>query len=246
MKKISIIIPTLNSAGTIERCVKSLNGLYKTDVELLFIDGGSTDGTVNLIKEIIHEEIFSRVIILPGSGIYSAMNEGVRQASGQYLMFLGSDDEIIPEQLNLIALKEFNSAYLIVASVKSVNKFGVEVIYRYTKEQTFVRFSRGRLRTPHHQAVIYNKKYFQKFGDFDERYRICADAEHLLRSRQSTNQIAYVNAVISKFYCGGVSSNFLEVWGENLIMSSKDKSINRGIFLMDSVFTAIRYISSKS
>ena len=96
MPKVSIIIPTLNSQGTIEDCINSLKQLQDLDIEILVKDGGSSDSTVDLVQRAKADFGCQFVIIeRPDEGIYDAMNQAIDEATGDYLYFLGSDDAVL-------------------------------------------------------------------------------------------------------------------------------------------------------
>lgn len=88
--RISIITVSYNSAGTIERTIKSVIQQDYGDVEYIVIDGGSTDGTVDVIRK--YEKKIFFWLSEPDEGIYDAMNKGIRRATGEIIAFLNSDD----------------------------------------------------------------------------------------------------------------------------------------------------------
>jgi glycosyltransferase involved in cell wall biosynthesis len=96
MPLFSIILPTYNCNATILACLESVANQTFTDFELLIIDGSSTDQTVLSIETYLTTSSLNCVLISEkDSGIYDAMNKGARLAKGQWLYFLGGDDELI-------------------------------------------------------------------------------------------------------------------------------------------------------
>src|SRR5215216_6167566 len=92
---LSIIIPTYNSEKTLSCCLQSvLNQTFK-DFEILIIDGLSSDNTINVIKGYNNSKI--RVYSEKDKGIYDAMNKGIEKSAGEWLYFLGSDDQFFNE-----------------------------------------------------------------------------------------------------------------------------------------------------
>lgn len=95
-KKISVIVPVYNSIDCLERCVKSICAQTYSDLEILLIDDGSTDGTDKLCDRLAQEDCRIRTYHKENGGASSARNVGIRLASGEYLGFVDSDDYIEP------------------------------------------------------------------------------------------------------------------------------------------------------
>ena len=88
--KISIIIATFNAELRLSRCLDSIISQKTEEIELLIIDGGSVDGTLKLIDS--YKGCIDFVLTEKDNGIYDAWNKGIRQAKGEWIMFLGADD----------------------------------------------------------------------------------------------------------------------------------------------------------
>lgn len=99
---LSIITPTLNAAAYVRACVESSLDQVG-DFEHIFVDGGSTDGTLEIIES--HKSSRIKTIIENGSGIYSAQNAGIKYCSGKWLYFIGADDALVEE--SIIGLIDF-------------------------------------------------------------------------------------------------------------------------------------------
>lgn len=99
MTSLSVIVPTYNSEETIERCLTSLLSQTYQDFEICIIDGNSIDRTLSIIShyQVLFKSI--RVISEPDGGTYDAMNKGIDIAQGNWLYFLGSDDEIADKEV---------------------------------------------------------------------------------------------------------------------------------------------------
>lgn len=94
---LSIITVTKDCASTLEKTIKSVRAVKSTEVEYIIIDGVSTDGTLELIAN--YETVVDTLISEPDTGIYNAMNKGVRNATGDYILFMNGDDELLPDGL---------------------------------------------------------------------------------------------------------------------------------------------------
>lgn len=95
--KVSIITVALNSAKYIEDCIQSVLSQTYNNIEYIVVDGGSTDGTAEIIKQ--YEDRISRWISEPDKGIYDAMNKGIALATGDIIGILHSDDLYIDEHV---------------------------------------------------------------------------------------------------------------------------------------------------
>ena len=88
--KISIITVCFNSSKTIEETIQTVAGQTYSDIEYIVIDGGSTDDTLSILKN--YTNIIDIMVSEPDDGLYDAMNKGIAISSGEYIMFLNSDD----------------------------------------------------------------------------------------------------------------------------------------------------------
>src|SRR4051812_39953605 len=98
--RVSIITPVLNGARFIEKTILSVINQTYCNVEHIIVDGGSTDGTMEIIRK--YADRIARVVSEPDSGLYDAGNKGMRLASGSILSFLGSDDLLMPWGVNCV------------------------------------------------------------------------------------------------------------------------------------------------
>ena len=100
--KISVIVPVYNSIDCLEKCVRSICAQTYTDLEILLIDDGSTDGTDRLCERLAGQDVRIRTYHKENGGASSARNVGIRLASGEYLGFVDSDDYIEPDMYELM------------------------------------------------------------------------------------------------------------------------------------------------
>jgi len=205
---ITIIVAVFNGAKTLQQCIGSVAQQTYPNKELIIIDGGSKDGTVDLLEA--NREQISYWISEPDRGIYNAWNKGLAQAKGEWICFLGADDWLCDSAvLGKVAesLKQFSPCFEIVyGQVKMVNAAGSEVGQLGAPwEAVKQMFMNGTycLPTP---GVFHHRSIFTKYGGFDETYTIAGDYELLLRVLRSSTPVFLEEITVSNMQQGGISS----------------------------------------
>lgn len=170
----SIIIPSYNQASTIRATLDSVLGQTYAQREVLVIDGGSTDTTPAILDD--YADQLAYALCEPDQGIYDAMNKGIARATGDYLLFLGTDDRLHDEQV-LADLAEGIRTHQqpdILYGDALLDPSGR--IYDGAFPWTKLFF-----RNLCHQAMCYRRKVFERFGTYDLCYPIKADYAFNLR-----------------------------------------------------------------
>ena len=203
MPYFSIIVPTYQAEATISTCLKSILAQDFVDFEVIIQDGLSTDQTVSLVKQ--HNDPRIRLFIEKDNGVYDAINRAVDQLSGQWVLFLGSDDRFFSSDILSAMHRELNrtSARLVYGNVKiSGNTPWAKdgSIYRgETPLQELV------LHNYSHQALFYHRSIFDAGHRYKTQYRICADYDFNLFCT-ANYQVRYIPATVAVFTSGGISS----------------------------------------
>ena len=180
--KISVITATYNSAETIEDCLGSMQAQTWTNREHIVIDGASTDGTLSILSR--NRAHIDRIISEKDSGIYNALNKGIRHASGDIVGFLHSDDVFsTPKSLEIIA-SAFNDPN-VCATYGSLDyvdqKDPTRIVRRWNcKSYTAGRLKRGWM--PPHPTLYVRREWFSSLAGFDESYKIAADYKFILKA----------------------------------------------------------------
>ena len=202
--KISIVIASYNSAATIERALLSVERQDLKDWECLVIDGASTDGTEAIAQSFAARDERFRVYSEPDQGVYDAFNKGWRKARGEFIHYLGSDDELLPEGLKILA----------------DNSDDVDYVYG----GVWIRFRSGRkkLQVPRvleevapkysatcHQGVIMRRSLIEKLGGFDLEYKVIADCELTIHGFMEGMRTRRIPVPIAIFNVGGMSTDSL-------------------------------------
>jgi glycosyltransferase involved in cell wall biosynthesis len=178
--RISIVTPSYNRGGMIETAIQSVVDQNYPEVDHIIIDGGSTDGTLDVLKKYSH----LRVVSEPDQGMYDALNKGLSLAGGEIIGFLNTDDYYAPNVFNKIALQFTEKPVDVVAGLAGVVEHPTDAahptrIYRPAQGEDRIRDTV--LEPPIFNAYFFDKAVFQKIGGFDTRYKIAADRDFILR-----------------------------------------------------------------
>jgi len=215
--KISIITVTYNSAATIRDTLNSIEHQTHVDREHIVIDGVSSDGTLDILSECGMPD--DKVVSEPDSGIYDAMNKGIKLASGDIVGILNSDDffcnEYVLEKINQV----FESFPIdaLFADLVYVRPENLDKIVRYYSGAGFTlkKFAYGWM--PPHPTFFVKRECYEKYGLFKTDYKIAADFELLVRFlMKHRTSYHYLPEVIIKMRTGGVSTKNLK---SNLILN---------------------------
>lgn len=193
---ISVITPTLNPGRCLQTAIDSVVQQTAPCWEHLVVDGGSQDGTLNLLKSAEH----MRWTVSPGAGVYGAMNRAIGLARGQWLYFLGADDSLHAADVFERVRPTLGGPYDVVYGDVISDRFGG----RYGGK-----FDLARLYDVNicHQAIFLHRRVFESVGLFDERYSTQADWDHNIRWMTAPGiRSIWVDLVIANYADGGRSS----------------------------------------
>jgi len=200
MKKISIITVCLNEAESIRATCDSICSQSYSDFEWIVIDGGSTDGTLEILRE--YEDSMDCLISEPDTGIYNAMNKGAVKASGQYLIFMNGGDRFACADALLMASKA-PRAQMLYGDVYLGDQSGDVETYPDVVESGYML----RKMIPH-QTTFYERATFEAVGGYDESFKIAGDYDLYARlfevERISHHHISHPIAI---FDLEGVSNS---------------------------------------
>ena len=204
--KISIITCSYNAADTIEKTVKSVLSQKNADIEYIIIDGLSDDGTAGIIKK--YSDKIYKFVSEKDAGIYNAMNKGIRLAESEIIGFLNADDIYFDESVISKVLKVFENENTdsVYGDLTYVSKYS-DKIKRYWKSGDYDinNFKKGWM--PPHPAFFARRGVYEKYGGFNESYRISADYDLMVRLLYKNKISAfYLPEIIVKMRTGGVSN----------------------------------------
>lgn len=182
--KVSVITATWNSAATLRDTLESVLCQTYSDIEHIIIDGGSTDGTMDLVHR--YEPRYNgrlRYISEPDNGIYDAMNKGITMASGEVVGILNSDDfYTAPDTLQRLMDELISSKVdAVYGDIHYVEDKNPAKCVRYYSSAGFRRWKMLLGFMPAHPSFYCRKKVYDRLGLFSTSYKVAADFEHLLR-----------------------------------------------------------------
>lgn len=199
--KLSVITIVYNNVRDIERTVLSVLNQTYPNIEYLIIDGASNDGTLDILKK--YEVRFSKMISEKDKGIYDAMNKGLALASGDYVLFMNSGDEIYaPDTVEKIfSLSPDADIY-----------YGETEMYNENWES----LGRRRHQVPEHfiwkdfkygMSISHQAIYIRKSltEPYDLEYKLSSDIDWILKAAKKANKIVNTHMYVAKYLVGGMS-----------------------------------------
>jgi glycosyltransferase involved in cell wall biosynthesis len=220
-EKVSIIIVTLNAAPDLQKCLNSIYAQSYPAIEIIVMDGLSTDGTVDILKA--NNDRIACWKSEKDGGIYQAMNKALDYVTGQWVYFLGADDVLYDDFSTLCyTLKDHSIIYY-----ANVNYQG----QKYRGEVTAYQHAKGAVC---HQAMIYPKEIFvEQHLRFDPKYKISAD--HVLNMQAWRKfRFVYHDLTLAFFNDTGVSTQYLD--------GAFERDKKKLIFKYHGFVTGMRYV----
>jgi glycosyltransferase involved in cell wall biosynthesis len=201
---LSLVTVCYNSEKTIQKCLSSVLNNKNRDFEYIIVDGKSTDDTLEIITKnkpkFKSAGIPLRIISEPDDGLYDAMNKGIALAQGKWIWFINSDDylenDALDQLLMISGLESFDLAYgmLTKISEKLIYQIGKRNLQDASKDISF-----------NHPATIVKRKCFQQFGNFNIKYKTCADYDFFCKLVINDAKVLFVEKNLAYMNEGGIS-----------------------------------------
>jgi glycosyltransferase involved in cell wall biosynthesis len=218
--KISIITVTWNVESTLADTIESVKKQNYGDIEYIIIDGGSTDGTLNLAKT--YSDTIHLIISEPDTGIYDAINKGIRAATGDVIGFLHADDLLSDDTIVENIAFEFDhdeNLESVIGDIVFVKQFDPTKVVRNYSSQKWEpsKFAWGFM--PPHPSFFCRKAVYSKYGLYKTDYKIAADYELLIRYLLVKKvSYKYLPLVTTRMRLGGVSTRGIK----SLVLLNKE------------------------
>lgn len=220
--KVSIITSCFNREATIGEAIESVLAQDYPDIEYIIVDGASTDHSPEVIKQ--YEGRIAKIISEPDKGMYEGINKGIRAATGDIIGLLHSDDFLYSEDTITKMVKTFERT-------KAEFVYGNGLFVAPDDTGTVIRnwiggrYSKWKVRhgwLPLHPTVYIKRECFDRYGLYDESYKIAADSDFLVRYLYETDiKVAYLNEYIVRMRMGGLSTDSKrrkKMWEEDVRM----------------------------
>ena len=199
---VSVVTVLFNGRPSVAGCLDSVIRQDYPSIEHIVIDGGSNDGTLDILRQYDDRLAFWKSE--PDQGVYDAWNKGLREARGEWICFLGADDEFLPGAVSAYmacAARNPEAEYL-SSRISWIHPSGFERILG--EPWTWARFAK--FMCVAHVGSMHRRSLFDRLGVYNTSYRIVADYELLLRARQSL-KAAFMPRTTTMMRAGGISDS---------------------------------------
>lgn len=235
---VSIITVVYNNKENFIKTLVSVKTQDYSNIEYIVIDGGSTDGTLDVIKQ--NENVINKWISEPDKGIYDAMNKGINLATGDFIWFLNGGDMIYSDTTLKEIFSENQNADVYYGDTELVDEEGKSYGNRKLKTPpenlTWKSMIDGMVIT--HQSLIIKKEIIPQY---DLKFRHCADIDWTIKILKSSKVIINTYKIISRFLLGGYSrKNTISSLFERIIILSKH--FNVFYVLLNHIKLAFKFI----
>lgn len=232
MSKISIIIPVYNAENSIDRCINSILNQTYNDYEIIAINDGSKDNSLNILKE--YEKKLKgkiKVVNQENMGVANTRNNGIKVATGKYIMFIDNDDYFDDNYLETYIKEIENNHYdVVMGGYKRVNNEGKILESRYPKNNEWSKFT---IITP--WAKIYNRKFIVDNKIEFLNYGIGEDIYFILQIFDKSKKIKEINYIGYNWF-----------YNNDSISNTKHKGFNNNIDILYLVEKLKNKISGKN
>jgi glycosyltransferase involved in cell wall biosynthesis len=238
--KISIITITYNSAAHVEEALLSVIGQTYPNKEYIIIDGGSTDGTLDILQR--HRQHIDYLISEPDKGISDAFNKGIRAATGDVIGIINSDDLLAPDALQRVAERYDPAIDLYRGDCLTLNPvtgftYRDRPTLRWRAIPLFMRVT--------HPSTFVSADAYRRWGGYDTSMRYMMDIDLLRRFDTRGARVVYIPEVLATFRLGGVSQTNLPGRRQELrYLLRKNGSTPLQVFIFDCYYMVRQAVKS--
>ncbi len=230
---VTIITVVYNGEQHIEQTIQSVINQNYHNLEYIIIDGGSTDGTIDIIKK--YEDEIDFWLSEPDKGISDAFNKGIKLANGELIGLVNADDFLDANIIKaMIDAHDVNTPKVLCAGMRIVNDMRPVRLWISNPDGLDLEM------TIAHPACFVPKTIYESFGVYDINYKVAMDYDLFLRYRASGVQFKVLNKVITTMRSGGASSaNYWRVLFE--LDSAKRENLKNYSMLKSYSYTILRF-----
>ena len=210
--KITIITVCFNSEKTLADTINSVNSQTYKNIEHIFIDGGSSDKTLNILNKNPNRK--KKILIKKKTSIYEAMNEGIKKATGNFIQILNSDDILYSDKTienTVKKIKKYPKCNIFLGNVVYFSNNNFYKIKRYFKanKERIYNLLYGDM--PPHPASFINKRIYKECGLYNTNYKIASDYDFFLRIlKKKKSKFKILDDEIVKMRTGGASDKYIK------------------------------------
>ena len=203
--KVSFITVVFNNRENLEKTIAAIRNQKYTNTEIVIIDGGSTDGTLDVVEK--SKDIIAYSISEKDNGIYDAMNKGLRAAKGDYVWFMNSGDIPYNDDTLMDVFKTVKDGDFYYGDTDMVDEtgksFGNRTLKVPPKALNWKKMIDGMVVS--HQSLIVKRALCD---EYDTNYRFVADIDWAIKLLKKSNKVINTNLTLSKFLIGGYSRQY--------------------------------------
>lgn len=198
--KITIITITYNSEKTLERAICSIINQKYDNIEYIIVDGGSNDGTIDIIHK--YEKFISKWVSEPDDGISDAFNKGIAMASGDIIGIINSDDGLCENALNYIAESYDPDVDVYRGNIYIWDELrDKKVLEKPLMHFPFASFNMS----ASHQGTFVSARAYKEYGTFNMNYKFSMDYDLLMRFEKKGARFKYIDKALAYFTMGGIT-----------------------------------------
>jgi glycosyltransferase len=206
--KVTIITVVYNAQATIEDTIVSVLNQTYPNLEYIIVDGGSTDGTLHIIKK--YEDRITRFVSEPDKGIADGFNKGIAMATGEWIGMINADDWYALNAVEVMMNNVADDADVCCGDIILIGENGFE---RSKKSKvSWLNFGMYIM----HPTCFIKKEVYQRVGKYDTGLKIAMDFDMFLRIKRKGFNIKYINATVAYMRTAGVSSDTVKMHHEEL------------------------------
>ncbi|HMH18377.1 MAG TPA: glycosyltransferase family 2 protein [Burkholderiales bacterium] len=223
LSRVCIVTVSLNNRVHIDETIRSVLEQTYPAIEYVVVDGGSTDGTVEVIRS--HASRLATWISEPDGGIADAFNKGLRRVNGDYILFLNAGDRLATSDAVseiMHAAREANYPEIVFGDCDIVDGDSGRHLRRLSMKWCPLAFRFGRM--INHPATFTHASYFVRYGEFDTSFRIAMDFELMARGILKS-RVLHVHTVTTTMRSGGVSTRDREAVVKEIVRALRKNSI---------------------
>lgn len=210
LSKVSVITIVYNAVDTIENTIQSVIEQTYPNIEYIIIDGGSTDGTLQIIEQ--YKNSISKVITGPDKGIADAFNKGIALATGDWIGMINADDWYAYNAIERVMLNVSANDEICCGNLTLIGENGFALC-----KKSKVRWLNLGMYIMHPTCFV-RKEVYERIGLYDTSLKIAVDFDMFLRIKSRGFKIKYIKEMIAFMRTGGTSSNVVQMHQEELIV----------------------------